>query len=333
MSAVPSLPAALRAGIEALAAGHSGRDLATAAATLSADYRAGRGTRLAKAIDVAAYAAVRLPATYAATAAALAETAARVDFAPRSVIDLGCGPGTASWAALETFAGLDTLRLVDAHPGMLAVAQRLAAGGPAPLAAAGWHHSSIAAAIATESPADLVVASYAFNELPAADLAALAKALTRLATGLVVIVEPGTPQGFAVIAACRAALVAAGWRLVAPCPAEGPCPVTPPDWCHFAQRLPRLRQHRAAKGADAPFEDEPYSYIAAAAPHLTVHPAAARILAPPRATKAGTDLRICTPTGLAAAHIPARDREASRLIRRLGWGDAVPAGLPCASRD
>lgn len=328
-----TLPPALRAGIEALAAGHGGRDLAAAAATLSADYRSGRGTRLAKPVDVAAYAAVRLPATYAATRAALAEAGNRVDFTPRTLIDLGCGPGTASWAALDAFPDIESARLVDGHAGMLDIARKLAAGGPPALTKATLRQTPIATALATETPADLVIASYAFNELPAAELAAHAGALARLATGLVVIVEPGSPQGFAVISAFRAGLIAAGWRIAAPCPSDRPCPVAAPDWCHFSQRLPRLRQHRAAKGADAPFEDEPYIYIAAAAPHLAIHPAPARILNPPRAGKAGTDFRLCTPDGLAEAHIPARDREASRLTRRLGWGDAFPAGLPCAGRD
>ena len=36
----------------------------------------------------------------------------------------------------------------------------------------------------------------------------------------------------------------------------------PPDWCHFTQRLPRSRAHKQIKGAELPFEDEKFSYVA-----------------------------------------------------------------------
>ena len=42
-----------------------------------------------------------------------------------------------------------------------------------------------------------------------------------------------------------------------------------PDWCHFTQRLPRSRAHKQIKGAELPFEDEKFSYVA-----LTRAPAA-----------------------------------------------------------
>ncbi|MFX5494022.1 small ribosomal subunit Rsm22 family protein, partial [Acinetobacter baumannii] len=80
--------------------------------------------------------------------------------------------------------------------------------------------------------ADLVVAGYALNEVPLDDVAGLARQLHAAATGLVGIVEPGTPKGFAVIERARGALIAAGGVVVAPCPHGGPCPLTTPDWCH-----------------------------------------------------------------------------------------------------
>ena len=35
-----------------------------------------------------------------------------------------------------------------------------------------------------------------------------------------------------------------------------------PDWCHFTQRLPRSRAHKQVKGAELPFEDEKFAYVA-----------------------------------------------------------------------
>jgi len=318
------LPPALRAAVEALAAEFPGRELATASAAMSADYRAGRGTRFSRPVDLAAYAVTRLPATFAAARAALTEAAARTDFAPASLIDLGCGPGSAAWAAVEAFPTLAGAELVDSHAGMLATGQRLAAGAPPALAGAAWTTLAIDDALKRPATADIVVASYAFNELPAERLRASGAALARLSRGLVVIVEPGSMAGFAAVRALRDALIAAGWSILAPCPGDGACPIKAPDWCHFSQRLPRLRAHRAAKGAEVPFEDEPYSYVAAAAPGIAVRPAAARILRPPQATKPATRFRLCTPSGIIDEQVATRDRDRTRLTRKCGWGDEFP---------
>lgn len=318
------LPPALRAAVEALAAEFPGRELAAASAAMSADYRAGRGTRFSLAVDLAAYAVTRLPATFAAVRTAMAEAAARTDFAPRSVIDLGCGPGSAAWAAVEAFPAIEQVEMVDSHAGMLATGRRLAAGAPPALAGAAWTMLAIDDALQRPVAADLVVASYAFNELPAERLRACGAALARLSRGLVVIVEPGSMAGFAAVRALRDTLIAAGWSILAPCPGDGACPVEAPDWCHFSQRLPRLRAHRAAKGAEVPFEDEPYSYVAAAAPGIATRPAASRILRPPQTTKPATHFRLCTPFGIIDDQVATRDRDRSRLTRKLGWGDEFP---------
>ncbi|MGI8802059.1 MAG: small ribosomal subunit Rsm22 family protein, partial [Solirubrobacteraceae bacterium] len=48
-----------------------------------------------------AYAAYRAPATYAAVAAALTQVRLlRPEWRPRTLLDLGAGPGVAAWAAL-----------------------------------------------------------------------------------------------------------------------------------------------------------------------------------------------------------------------------------------
>src|SRR5258708_36571094 len=84
------------------------------------------------------------------------------------------------------------------------------------------------------------------------------------------IVEPGTPAGYARIIALRQQLIASGAHVAAPCPHDGNCPLTAPDWGHFTQRLPPSRAHKQLKSADLPYEDEKFSYVA-----LTRAPAAA----------------------------------------------------------
>lgn len=111
---------------------------------------------------------------------------------------------------------------------------------------------------------DLVTVSYVLGELTAAARESLVTAAAEAAGGAVVVVEPGTPEGYARVIDARDRLIAAGLHVLAPCPHDGRCPVTGDDWCHFAARVQRTALHRQVKGAVLPYEDEKFSYVAAA---------------------------------------------------------------------
>ena len=91
------LPAPLRATIEAEARLHPTPDLASAARRLSEAYRKTGTSSIESPLEAAAYAASRMPATFAALSAAFREIDAGID----SVLDLGAGAGAAGWAAKE----------------------------------------------------------------------------------------------------------------------------------------------------------------------------------------------------------------------------------------
>lgn len=319
-----ALPPALRAALDRDLTGASRRDLAARVAATTRTYRAGGGSAavIRDADDALAYALTRMPATYAACAAAFDAAARRApDFSPRRLLDAGCGPGTASWAAVETWDSLEQVDWLDASAPFLTLAARLAADGPDALAAA---RSTRADLLAVEpAPADLVVASYAFAELNAEAQTRLARRLWAACEGLLVVVEPGTPDGHRRILALRDVLIGEGATIAAPCTHADACPVADPDWCHFSVRLPRSRDHRLAKGADVPYEDEKFAYLVAARPGVATGPAAARVLARPRAGKPGIQLKLCTPTGLEDRFVARRDKSDYAVARRLDWGDGL----------
>ncbi|HQT54329.1 MAG TPA: small ribosomal subunit Rsm22 family protein, partial [Phenylobacterium sp.] len=94
---------------------------------------------------------------------------------------------------------------------------------------------------------------------------------------------------------------------------------------HFVQRLPRSRDHRLAKGADLPFEDEKFSYLVAVRPAVPTLARTARVLAPPRVAKPAITFKLCTPAGTAElTDVPRRDKAGYAWARRLDWGDALP---------
>jgi ribosomal protein RSM22 (predicted rRNA methylase) len=317
-----ALPAHLSAALDRLTEGVSRNALARRAAAISDAYRSGGGSAVvASDTDALAYALARMPATYAAVAAGLeALQVARPDFSPTSMIDLGAGPGTATFAAAEVFASLARFALTDTNEHLHALARVLMRGNDR-LRGAQYKFSSARAFLNGVDDADLVVASYVIGELEEAERSALAELMWQRARDVLLIVEPGTPDGYQRIILLRDKLIAHGAHVVAPCPHDAPCPLTPPDWCHFAQRLPRSRVHKQLKGADVPFEDEKFSYVVLS--RTAPEKRSSRVLAQPAQTKAAITARVCTAGGVANVTIQRRDKAAFAHARRWRWGDAV----------
>jgi ribosomal protein RSM22 (predicted rRNA methylase) len=319
------LPPPLRAAIDRELEGVALADLASAADILSQRYRAElHDGRLHVNDDLAAraYLATRLPATFAAVSAALrAVGESRPDFAPRTVLDAGAGPGTAAWAAAERWGSLRDALAIEASPAIRAVGERLSRD--LPLDRTAWLARRLEDGLGDLAARDLVLLSYVLVELPPSAHEWLIKQLWHLTTDTLVIVEPGTPEGWIRILAARDVLIGAGACLLAPCPHHHACPLSAPDWCHFSARLPRSRLHREAKGGTVPWEDE--KFICLAASRHAPGDRRSRVIAPPRHSKADVSLKLCGPDGgVKIVSIAKRDREAFRAMRKLAWGDTSP---------
>ncbi|WP_225767280.1 small ribosomal subunit Rsm22 family protein [Inquilinus sp. Marseille-Q2685] len=318
------LPAALRAAVDRALEGVALAELSAAASLLSQRYRAElRDGRFHVADDraVQAYLATRLPATYAAVRACLEAVADRCpDFAPSSLLDAGAGPGTALWAAAETWPGLAAATLLEGSAAFRDWGARLAGDAVPP---AEWRAADLARPLPTLPAHDLVILSYVLDELAPDRRDALVDGLWAATGDILLIVEPGTPAGYRRILDARARLIAAGGHVVAPCPHGRACPLVEPDWCHFARRVARSRLHRQAKGGEVPWEDEKFSYVAVS--RRPAAPILGRVIAPPRGAGSRIDLRLCAPEGLVERTVTKRDGAQLKTARRLRWGDALEA--------
>ena len=136
------------------------------------------------------------------------------------------------------------------------------------------------------------------GEISDAERRALAELMWEKTRDTLLVVEPGTPAGYARIIALRERLIAQGAHVAAPCPHDGKCPLQPPDWCHFTQRLQRSRAHKQIKGAELPFEDEKFAYVALTRAPVAQRPS--RVLAQPVVSKVEVTAKLCTPAGLSA---------------------------------
>jgi ribosomal protein RSM22 (predicted rRNA methylase) len=252
----------------------------------------------------------RMPATYAAAHAVLSEVRARLgETAIDGVLDVGAGTGAASLAAQECWGQATHVTMLERDGAFTAAARQ-------------WLPDARVLAddlmrVENLPPHDLVVAAYSLGELgrPMTEL------LWKAARVALVVIEPGTTPGYSLCLGVRDALLQAGAYMVAPCPAATPCPLLPPDWCHFAARVERSSLHRRIKDAELGYEDEKFSYAA-----LARQPAAlprARIIRRPHHAPGLIELRTCTAAGLVTQPVRKRDREAYRAARRAGWGDAL----------
>lgn len=315
------LPPHLRQAVDNALQGVAIADLTAAASALSQRYRGevrdGR-LHLSDTKFALAYIATRMPATYAAIHASLLALAQQQpDFAPRSLLDIGAGPGTVMWAAADIWSSLETATLLETSPAIRAVGERLAAASPLPRIV--WRAGDLRSDLATEQH-DLVTLAYVLDELAPKDRDTLIARLWSVTRQTLVIVEPGTTAGWRRILDARAQLVAQGAHILAPCPHALACPIAEPDWCHFSARVARSRIHRLAKEAEVPWEDEKFIYLAASRTSARVHPS--RVLSPPESATGRVRLKLCNADGSATHRlVTRREGDVFKHARRVDWGD------------
>ena len=300
------LPVAIRQQIEEHADAVGFPALQRAAVTLSDAYREGRTAKLTGPERTAAYLVTRMPATYAAAHMVLREVAARIG-PIASILDAGAGTGAASLAARALFPDAQ-ITLLERDASFAAAAREFLPDA-----------ALMPSDIARVNPLplhDLVIAAYSLGEFGGE----LAERMWQAARVAMVVIEPGTPRGFSLIRQVRGELLAGGARMIAPCPAETPCPMVDPDWCHFAARVERSSLHRRVKGGELGYEDEKFSYVAVA--RQPVELPEARIIRHPRHHPGLIEIETCTAAGLRSAQVTRRDKERFRAARKAAWGDA-----------
>ncbi|WAL95185.1 small ribosomal subunit Rsm22 family protein [Streptomyces sp. Je 1-369] len=317
----------LRAALAGLLDGLPPRQAAQAVERLIANYRGRTPTDapiLRDRADVVAYAAYRMPATFEAVRAALGALAdaAPEGWAPKSHVDVGGGTGAATWAVAAAWAGERPVTVLDWAEPALALGRELAGGAPQ-LRGVQWRRSRIGAALAIEST-DLVTVSYVLGELTEADRRSVVDAAADAAEQAVVVIEPGTPDGYLRVIEARDRLIAAGYRIAAPCPHSAACPIEPgTDWCHFSARVSRSSLHRKVKGGSLAYEDEKFSYVAAV--RFDPDPAPSRVVRRPQIRKGQVLLDLCeAEEALRRETVTKRHGPLYRAARDADWGDAWP---------
>src|SRR5215813_12455975 len=171
------------------------------------------------------------PVSYAQARAVLGELPRR----PRSVLDLGSGPGPVAFAAMD--AGASEVTAADRSAAALGLARALAAEAEEPLATRAWTDG----AALPEGRFDVITLGHVLNELGrgAGAIPDRAALLQRAAAqlrpgGSIVVLEPALRETSRELLAVRDQLVSRGFAIRAPCLWRGGCPALhkASDWCH-----------------------------------------------------------------------------------------------------
>ncbi len=314
-------PSALRYALEQRLSELQTSALTAQAQALSERYRTQTGTGrrlLTEDIQAAAYAAERMPATFGAICQALEYSLQNTHLQVTSLLDAGAGTGAASFAATEFFDP-DQIFCLEREGAMRKLGQFLMQqAGSHALKNALWKSCDLA-----RDPipfrADLVIASYVLGEMNEKDRILAAKKLWDSTEKMLLLVEPGTPVGFSQWEEIRSVLLSQGAHLAAPCPLEEECPISSEDWCHFTCRVARSRLHRQLKGAEAPYEDEKFCYLAFVKEETSLAPA--RIRRHPKIEPGKITLELCSKQGLKQISIRKRDGALFKKARKANCGD------------
>lgn len=297
------------------------KNLKEASVRLSNNYLAGFvNKRLQAPLDHIAYLATRFPATFAACSSVFHQIKLKTDKSFETLLDLGSGPGTVVFAALEYFPSLKKIYIVEQDAFFIEFCKKTLRD----------HFPYVSLEVLANDikktelkEVDLITSSYALNELGEKEFNEIAERVFSIQKDLAVFIEPGTPRGYSLILKLREMAFSKNKFPLAPCPHSLECPLAKTQkWCHFSERLPRSSIHRFLKEARLNFEDEKFSYFAAS--NIEITPLLDRIIGHPRKHSGHISFDLCTKEGKATQEIISkRDGAFYKEAKELKWGDCL----------
>lgn len=297
--------------------------LQEASSSLSRRYREGNyGEKDLAYNEKLAYILARLPATKASITKVLNELNERMLFNPKSMADIGAGPGTAAWTSSLLWPSLKEFALLERDAAWIKLGKILQEPYDR-LNKSSWYHNDITKDLEFDA-ADLVIAAYSFQEIAQSLYEKILKELLLRTNEVLVVIEPGTPRGFSNINVIRKLLIEQGSHILAPCTHNNPCPIKDDDWCHFSSRLSRNYEHRYIKNAELAYEDEKFSFIIATKKAHT--PPQARVIKPLLKRSGHVIIDTCDAQGLKRQTV-SRSNKHYKSTKDLNWGQAVTFDL------
>lgn len=269
-------------------------------------------------LEALAYSIMRMPATYGAVYTALKNTLERIDGNIQSILDIGAGTGAATWAISELLE-TKNMKCFEREQVMLELGKAFMSQNPK-LKDILWDYMDIVEDN-LDVKADLVVTSYMLNEIKPENRKIVIDKLIKSSNHIVLMIEPGTPEGFKNIKEVQKIAIENGLHIIAPCTFQGICPLPDDDWCHSIVRMERTKVHKVLKNADLPYEDEKFSYIAISKENY--NNMGIRILRHPMIEKGKVTLKVCHNGKIEEMVVTKKDKELFKMVKKKKCGDLI----------
>lgn len=314
------IPKGLKDSINRLLSENKASNIIENAQTISNRYRKndGKGKRLlTNESEAVSYVISRMPATYAAVYSVFKQILANYNEKMTSLLDVGAGTGAGTWAVNE-IENMSQITCLEIEKSMSNIGKKLMKNTA--LDNVQWKSYDILQDEIVEK-ADIVLTSYMINELPEQEREKVVLKLWQATDKLMVVIEPGTPEGFKNILNIRNLIKEQGGYIVAPCCCNDGCPIKENDWCAFYARVARSSIHRQAKGGNLGYEDEKFSYIAFS--KMPVEITGERILRHPQINSGFVKVKLCTADGIQEKTYSKKDGEIYKKIKKLDAGEKI----------
>ena len=154
------------------------------------------------------------------------------DYLPKSILDVGTGPGTALWAAKHHLPSLNSSIGVDISSDMLELARKMHQHQSFTDFESDWQRQ-----FKPSTTHDIVSCAFTLSEIPSEIVRkSFIKSLWDATKDVLILVERGNPFGSDLINEAREHIIKIQepLHILAPCPHEKTCPM---KWCHFGQRV------------------------------------------------------------------------------------------------
>lgn len=313
---------------------------AKSAATLSLKYRAKRvkrGINYIKDLDDAfGYLALKVTSTYSHIYGALRNIRElNPSWNPVSVLDIGSGPGTAIWAALELFPSLKIGTAIERNKNFIELGKTILKS--LPRIKVDWQAIDLINSIPELSESfDLVVIANVLNEMDEKTRNTSLEFANKHCKGILVVIEPGTPYGFESLVQTSKQLNSEN-ILIAPYIENS---FINSEKINFVEKIKRpefqKRVRQIQRKNDTPdksrvlppsdWEESKYYYLAYSKFKPEFSPVG-RLIDKPKLSKPFVELKVLTKEGIKIERIFKKDKARYKLAKKFKWGNTIPSFL------
>lgn len=290
--------------------------------------RAINGRYINNSSDALSYLGLRAPATYAQVFGALEQVKEMIpSWSPKSILDIGSGPGTAVWATLNTWPSIINAKCVDQNKDLLLLGEEIKQKAKLTTNIL-WEQKDASDISNTDNKFDLIIIANVLNELDKSKQQELLKKAFNLCTGTMIIIEPGTTIGINTIQQVIKEFTNKTY-LIAPY-IDNSLVIDSTNWIHFSKRFIRpefqkrikqLLQHEKTQ-ITSDWEDTKYAYVA----FSKIYPEKkidGRCIGSIKKQKGFIEVPLLLKTSIQLVKILKRDKLEYNFAKNLKWGEAI----------